>query len=160
MCADCFLVSLRLGRIGYHIDVVETVDPHALKPWAQVLVVAPILYSAACALPKIVLLTLYLRIFNERKYRVSCYVVMRLVVALGVADNIAGATECIPLASLWDKTIDGNCFDLATFYRWGTLPNVIVDFLMLLLLVPVIWKLQVFLHVKVDLTATFLTGSV
>ncbi|KAH8430739.1 uncharacterized protein LDX57_008403 [Aspergillus melleus] len=155
------LIGIRLGRVGYHLDVVKALYPEAMVPWAKVLVVTPIVYSAACMVPRVVILTLYLRIFPEKKYRIACYVLIAVVVALGVADILTGAFECIPIAYLWDKSIPGGrCIDLTQFFHYGTLPNVFVDLLMLILPQPIIWKLQTSKQVKVGLAATILTGSV
>lgn len=111
-------------------------------------------------IPRVVMLTLYLRVFTEKGYRVACYILMWLVIALGVADILTGALECIPVEYLWDKSIPGHCIDLPLFFRWGTLPNGIMDFFMLILPQPVIWKLQVNVQVKIGLAVTILTGSV
>ncbi|KAB8270073.1 hypothetical protein BDV30DRAFT_250951 [Aspergillus minisclerotigenes] len=154
------ILGVQLGRVGWHLDVVKVIDPEALIPWANILLVCPILYSAACMIPRVVILTLYLRVFNEKGYRIACYILMGLVISLGVADILTGALECIPVQYLWDKSISGHCIDLPLFFRWGTLPNVIMDFLMLILPQPVIWKLQVSKQVKIGLAVTILTGSV
>ncbi|KAF7917047.1 uncharacterized protein EAE97_012067 [Botrytis byssoidea] len=155
------LVGVKIGRVGYHMDVVEVKDPAALISWAKVLVVTPIVYSAACCIPKIVILTLYLRIFTQTAYRIACYILITIVVCLAIADIISGATLCTPVAYLWDKTIPGgHCIDIVTFYRWGTLPNAITDVFMLILPLPVVWKLHTSKRVKIGLTITFLTGSI
>ncbi|PYI08357.1 hypothetical protein BO78DRAFT_395729 [Aspergillus sclerotiicarbonarius CBS 121057] len=155
------LVGIHVGRIGYHLDVVEATDPQALVPWAKCLYATPIIYSAACCFPRMVLLTLYLRIFNKHKpYRIACYSLMVFIVAFAIADMMAGAFECWPVSYMWDSTIPGgHCDNIPQFYRWGTLPNVIIDLMMLILPQPVIWKLQVHKHVRMGLVATFLTGS-
>ena len=135
-------------------------NPAALIPWAKVLVVTPIIYSAACCLPKVVILLLYLRIFASSSYRIACYVLLAIVVALAISDVIAGATLCTPISYLWDKTIEGgHCINIPVFYRWGTLPNAITDLFMLILPLPVVWKLHATQRVKIGLTITFLTGS-
>jgi hypothetical protein len=154
------LDGLKLGSVGYHIGVVEKYDPESLISWAKVLVATPILYSAACCFPKVVILTLYLRIFTQRSYRIACYVLMFIVVTLAFSDIISGLTVCQPIAYMWDKTIPGgHCIDIVSFYRWGTLPNAITDLMMLILPLPVVWALHTTKRVKIGLTITFLTGS-
>ncbi|KNG82299.1 hypothetical protein ANOM_008702, partial [Aspergillus nomiae NRRL 13137] len=160
LSAERTLVGAQLGRVGWHLDVVKVIDPEALIPWTKILLVCPILYSAACMIPRVVMLTLYLCVFPEKGYRVACYILMWLVIALGVADILTGALECIPVECLWDKSIPGHCIDLPLFFRWGTLTNVIMNFFMLILPQPVIWKLQVSVQVKIGLAVTILTGSV
>lgn len=143
------------------MDVVEEYDPDALIPWAKVLVVTPILYSAACCLPKLAILSLYLRIFVTPIYRRACYAMIGIIIALAVSDMITGGTLCTPIAYLWDKTIPGgHCVNIPEFYRWGTLPNAITDLMMLVLPLPIVWRLNTTTRIKVGLTITFLTGSV
>ncbi|PYH91595.1 hypothetical protein BO71DRAFT_385254 [Aspergillus ellipticus CBS 707.79] len=158
------LVTIRNGLIGYHLDVVEVIDSQALIPWAKCLYAAPIIYSAACCFPRIILLTLYQRIVEKHNpYRIACYALMTIIIAFAVADMMAGAFECWPVACLWDKdrTIaNGHCDNIPQFYRWGTLPNIIIDLMMLILPQPIVWTLQVQKPVKLGLAATFPTGSV
>ncbi|CAI7651321.1 unnamed protein product [Penicillium manginii] len=155
------LVGIRLGRVGYHLDGVEAMDPAALVSWAKILVATPIIYSAACAMPRMMLLTLYLRIFRPSKaHRIACYALISIVCSYAVAVFFVGGFVCIPLAYMWDKTIPGgNCINIPSFYRWGTLPNIIIDFFMLILPLPTVWKLQAPRHIKIGLALTLMTGS-
>ena len=156
------LVALEKGRVGYHLDVVEARYPEAFPTLAKVLVATPIMYAAACAFPRRMLLSLYLRIFTLQKtYRIACYALMAVVIAFAIASILAGAFECTPIAYFWDHTIEGGrCIDIAKFFRYGPLPNIFIDLLMLVLPQPVVWKLHSPIHVKVGLALTFLTGSV
>lgn len=152
---------MKQSLIGYHFAVVVQKNPEALIPWGKILFVTPILYSFACCFPKLVLLSLYLRIFTQKPYRVACYILAGLVIAIAIADVITGFVVCTPIAFMWDKTIPGgHCINIPIFYRWGTLPNAITDFFMLILPLPVVYNLQVPKTVKIGLTLTFLTGSV
>jgi hypothetical protein len=156
------LVDISLGRVGYHMDAIAALDPAALVAWAKMLVATPILYASACAFARLMLLWLYLRLFEARRsYRYACYILMVLVIALVAGNIVVSGLQCIPIAYLWDKTIPGGrCIDIPAFYRWATLlPNVFIDLLMLILPQPVVWKLQTQTHVKLGLAATFLTGS-
>ena len=86
---------------------------------------------------------------------------MGVVVGLAVADIIVGALPCRPLEYFWDRTIPGGrCIDVPQFFRWGTLPNAIIDLFMLVLPQPIVWKLQTNMQTKIGLALTFLTGSV
>jgi len=140
--------------------VVEETHPEKLIPWAKVLVVTPILYSAAVCLPKLAILVFYSRIFVTRLQLGATYTLMGIVVAIAISDMIAGGLQCVPLEYLWNKEIEGSCYDIPAFYRYGTLPNAITDLFMLLLPLPVIWSLQMSMRTKIGLLATFLAGSV
>ena len=149
-----------MGSVGYHLIAVEAKNPESLIPWAKVLVVTPIIYSAAVCFPKIVLLVLYHRIFTTTSFRIANYIIMAIVIGIAIADILVGALVCIPLNAFWNHSVKGTCVDVPTFYRFGTLPNAITDLVMLILPLPVIWKLQTSRRNKIGLTLTFLTGSV
>ena len=77
-----------------------------------------------------------------------------------MANVVAGLTICTPLDYLWDKSIArGHCINVAAFYRYAPMPNIFTDLAMLLLPLPLIWRLQTSRSTKIGLTFTFLTGS-
>lgn len=152
-------VSLRLGKVGYHELVVEQQDPAALVHWAKVLISTPILYSLSVTLPKVVILVLYHRIFATPAFRIANYIIMGMVIGLFIAAFITAVLTCIPLKAWWDHSVKGVCIDVTNYYRYGSLPNSILDLIMLVLPLPVIWKLQTSRRNRIGLTLTFLTGS-
>lgn len=125
----------------------------------------PILYAAACCFPRVTLLTLYLRIFEKhRPYRIACYTLMALLISLAVAVILVAIFICLPLGSFWQTTTVSqleytHCVNLGEFYRYGTLPNPILDVFILALPQPIVWKLQLPRQAKIGLAITFLTGS-
>ena len=153
------LVELSLGSIGCHFASVAATSPQAVKHWTQTLILAPILHAAACALPKLGILALFLRIFCQKKYRVSCFALMSLVVALAMANIIAGASDCMPLAILWNRIEHGHCATVIKYFQWSTLPDVAVDLGIIVLPMPVVWKLNTSRQTKIGLTITFITGG-
>ncbi|KAL9085408.1 MAG: hypothetical protein Q9159_004697 [Coniocarpon cinnabarinum] len=136
------LVSLRLGKVGYHLLAVEETHPDAIPVWAKTLIATPIIYSVAVCLPKLVLLLLYHRVFTTRTFHIANYLVMTMVIVIALVDIFLGAFQCTPVNKLWDHTVEGTCIDIPQAYRYGTLPNAITD------------------GVKIGLSLTFLTGSV
>lgn len=71
-----------------------------------------------------------------------------------------GILICKPIKYNWDKTIPGgHCGDLNGIFRWTSLPNLITDIAMLILPLPMIWKLHTGLSQKIGLSPTFVTGS-
>lgn len=131
-----------------------------MKPWAQFLYVTPILYSAAVCLPKVAILILYHRVFEQRSFRIINGIAMGVVIGIAIADILVGAFVCSPPMKLWEPSTPGTCIDIPAFYRYGTLPNAITDFFMLILPLPWIWRLQMPWRKRLGLTVTFLAGSV
>ena len=85
---------------------------------------------------------------------------MAVVTATAIADIIASGLQCVPLEYMWNKNIDGSCFDIPIFFRYGTLPNSLTDVLMLILPMGSVWSLQMSTRNKIGATATLLVGSV
>lgn len=113
------------------------------------------------ALPKISILCLYLRIFVKRGTRIACYVLIGVITANWIAFSIADIFQCTPVAYQWDKSIaHGTCFNDTLFSRASSVPNIITDVVMLVLPIPVLWRLQTSTVRKLGLTVVFFTGSV
>ncbi|KAF2148153.1 hypothetical protein K461DRAFT_233625 [Myriangium duriaei CBS 260.36] len=157
--ATCLFV-IHAGGVGWHLVVVELTMPEKLVPWRKGLFINPILYIAAILFGKLAILIFYSRIFVTRSQRIATYSLIAITIAIGIANSIASVLECIPLQHLWDRNIEGSCFDIPAFYRYSTMPNVITDVAMLLLPIPTVWNLHTSLRVKLGLTVTFLAGSI
>lgn len=114
----------------------------------------------AVVFPKLAILVLYLRIFTKRRDRIACWIIGALMVANCVGAMGAGFFICIPLEFLWNKTIHGgHCININAWYRWRSVMNVLTDVAMLVLPVPVIWKIQISKTVKIGIIFTLGTGS-
>ena len=111
--------------------------------------------------PKLAILCLYLRLFTEKLYRFSSYTLIGILITTAVVNCISAGVSCTPFAYNWDKTIPGGrCFaDINSWYLWVSFPNILTDVFMLILPLPVIWKLQMSRKNKVGLTVVFCTGS-
>ncbi|THV53502.1 hypothetical protein BGAL_0049g00370 [Botrytis galanthina] len=155
----CFAMLERAG-VGYHIVVVEAQSPEQVVLWSKFIVATPIVYLVAVVFPKLAILSLYLRIFTLRYYRNLCYILGVIIVTNCIANVIAGCLECIPIEFLWDKTIEGGrCFNIDVYFRWASFVNIVTDCVMLVLPIPVVWKLQTSKEVRTGLVMTFTIGS-
>lgn len=154
-------VDLTAGGVAHHVATLEATDPNKITVWAKLVLATPIIYVAAVVFPKLAILAIYLRIFTLAPYRISCYVVALILIANWLGTTIAGFLMCVPLRYLWDKTVvGGHCFNINPLLRWGSLANILTDIVMLLLPLPVIWRLHTSRNIKIGLTITFATGSV
>ncbi|KAI4169569.1 MAG: hypothetical protein LQ343_005589 [Gyalolechia ehrenbergii] len=153
-------VDLSDGALGYHEAAVAASHPEKLVRRAKFILVAPLLYLNAVLFPKLAILATYLRIFTPSSYRKICWALVVLLVANWFTFTVACFKMCTPLAYLWNRTIVGGyCFDINLFYRWSAFPNIATDVAMLILPIPVVWKLHTSRNIKVGLTIMFATGS-
>ncbi|KAF2150163.1 hypothetical protein K461DRAFT_323616 [Myriangium duriaei CBS 260.36] len=149
-----------IGGVGRHQLVVAITAPHELTNFGKLVLVVPILYLAAVCLPRVAILVFYLRIFTLGRQRTATWAIMIVIIATAVGGIIAGLVQCIPLNYVWNKSVEGHCFDTTAYYRYASLPNTITDVFMILLPIPAVWSLHTSRSTKIGLTITFLTGSV
>lgn len=145
-------------NFGRHVELMK---PWQLVPFAKTLVVTQVLYYCAQTLIKISLLLLYHRLFNANKhFRTALLVAGTLVVMWGIASFWDTIFQCLPIQASWDKSIKNAKCQTVRREALGTgISNVILDFLFLLLPIPMIWRLQVSTKIKVSLTGIFLLGG-
>ncbi|KAL6715498.1 hypothetical protein ACLMJK_006459 [Lecanora helva] len=125
---------------------------------------AGILYDITVALIKISILLQYLRIFVPAKIgNMAMFIAIQVCIwaclifyAVSVAFEVA---MCSPRQKIWNPLLPGHCFDNnATVLATG-LFNVISDLAILLLPMPILWRLQIPLRDKLMTVAVFGTGS-
>lgn len=146
---------------GYHIAWLEKNYPEVLVTFTKLQIAETVLYSASVAFPKLSMLALYLRIFIAKRERVTAYVVMGIVTASFLVVSLCTVLICIPLGYKWNPQghPGGHCLNAGILWRYGTFPNIITDFIMLVLPWPCIWSLQLTQRDKTGLALTFVTGS-
>jgi hypothetical protein len=135
-------------------------DPGALIVYQHYVLAIALVYLFAVLFPKLAILAIYLHVFTDKLYRKACWFLGGLLVANTIGSTVAGVLMCVPLNYLWDRSIDGHCFDIPDYLRYIALVNIVTDVVMLVLPLPLIWKLRISRNVKLGLTCTFATGSV
>ena len=120
-----------------------------------------IVYGLSIALSKCAILLLYLRVFTtgNKAFAASVYVIGFVVIATGVANTFVAIFQCTPVAYEWDKSVqDGRCIDVVAFARYMTIANVVTGAIMLIMPLPLAWKLNLEISAKLALTATLFHG--
>lgn len=132
-----------------------------MAKFAQTLFGMEILYTLAIAVEKTSILLLYRRIFGDQHwFKVFIWGMLIYIWLWAMSEFVVTLVQCIPLAYLWDKSLDGACIDQLATYRYIPIPNVIHDVILLALPGPMIWQLpKVSSQQKMALTAVFLIGS-
>ncbi|KAL4745492.1 hypothetical protein BDW72DRAFT_208160 [Aspergillus terricola var. indicus] len=92
---------------------------------------------------KLSILLFYLRIFQTRSFRIFSYTIGFLVLSHGTGVFFASFFQCSPQA----------------FYRYLSPPNIFTDLIILVMPMPVVWKLQTRITQKLTITGVFLLGG-
>lgn len=150
-----------VAGVGRHPAAVLMDNPIQMVAWAKSLYALEWLYLTAVTLPKISILSLYLRIFTMRDARVTCYILMFMLVAKWIAFIFATTFQCSPVAYQWDKSLTGGtCVNVLALYKASSAPNIATDAVMLILPIPIVWRLKASMICKLGLMVVFMTGSV
>ncbi|KAI4087714.1 MAG: hypothetical protein LQ344_006600 [Seirophora lacunosa] len=149
------IVMVAVAGVGHHLEAVLMFHPHQVVAWAKSIYSLEMIYLPAVALPKISILSLYLRIFPNRVFRGMTMVIVAIVLLNWLAFALASTFQCSPVTYQWDKSIEGGrCFDVLLFYRMVNVPNVVTDIAMLILPMPMVWKLHTSRPRRIGLTGS------
>ncbi|MCJ1354700.1 MAG: hypothetical protein MMC33_004689 [Icmadophila ericetorum] len=118
-----------------------------------------LMWSLSLGLIKYSILFFYRRIFPIPKLKITLFIIGGCVLAWQIGVLVSFILQCIPVEKAWNLGSEGHCSDPGHLF-WGTsIPNIITDFVLLTLPMPLVWKLQLSMPQKIGLTATFLTGG-
>ncbi|KAF7854726.1 hypothetical protein EAF04_010294 [Stromatinia cepivora] len=153
------LAGIKYVYAGHHLPYILVQHPTTLPTFLKMEITFAILYILSITLPKLTMLSLFLRIFVIKWQRRASYLIAAILLATALANIIANVTQCIPLNYLWDKQEKGKCFDQNAYWRWASLPNILTDVAMLALPVPMIMGTMMGWRDKAGVGITFLAGS-
>lgn len=103
---------------------------------------------------------MYHRIFGVvSRFRWALWVSAFLITGYWIGCSIAAIFGCTPVSFFWDKNQPGSCMDEVNFFRWNGVANIFLDFLILLLPLPMLWRMRTSRRQKLILTGIFLLGG-
>lgn len=118
------------------------------------------LYGTASPLVKFTVLVLYWRIFPTTAMRRAIYILGGMTAGWWVAIQLVTIFQCEPISKAWETSLEGHCINQLLFYAWNSVPNCVLDFLIVLLPMREILRLQTTFGQKVGIAGTFLLGGV
>ena len=131
-----------------------------LEPILKCIYAIAQLNVAACALPKLSLLFLYLRVFVAKAFRIATLTTGAVVIAVSISCCLADVFACAPIHHFWDRLTPGTCFDVDRFYRWVNGINVLLDIVITVLPLYPLWQLQAPISRKIGLSIVFLITGI
>ncbi|KAL4765082.1 uncharacterized protein BDW70DRAFT_147371 [Aspergillus foveolatus] len=117
-------------------------------------------YFALSPAVKISIVCFYRRVFAIQTFQWTSFAINTLIALWGAAIFIACGLQCRPLNAYWDHTIVGHCFDSNKYIIVNQVFNVLMDFVILALPIPMIWNLQRSWQDKLALNGVFAVGGV
>ncbi|RMZ69597.1 integral membrane [Pyrenophora seminiperda CCB06] len=168
MFATGFTVSLAVMCIaatryglGEHIWLIPMGSVfETMKGCILYLFICQILYAFAIAFTKLSIISSYLRLFPDKRFRVWMYILAFLIVGLWVAGVFVTIFQCTPVRGAWDFTIEGRrCINYVTYLYASSAVNVATDIVLCILPLPHLWRLQLPLRERVVLCVLLAGGA-
>ena len=105
------------------------------------------------------MLLLYIRIFATRSFRLICWSFVAINVANLISVILSVLLICDPILYSYDRTIPGGrCGDLTKFQLYTAIFNLLADFIIVVLPMPMLWRLQMQRKRKIGITLVFGMG--
>ncbi|KAK1834431.1 hypothetical protein QBC39DRAFT_379961 [Podospora conica] len=109
---------------------------------------------------KLSILLLYLRIFIQKWFRITCHILLVVVLSFTVASVVSGIFQCTPVARAWDRRIPGTCLWLPAIWMSGTVFLIVSNFVILGLPMYPIYQSHLLAGQKVAIMAVLSLGLV
>jgi len=110
---------------------------------------------------KISILAFYLRIFPDRTFRISTFILMGIIIATLIAFLPSIIWECDPVSNAWTGYYGDpqhRCLNIFLISWIGSAINIVLDLAVMLLPIPHILKLSLSPRKKMQVLAMFSVG--
>ncbi|KAL8919518.1 MAG: hypothetical protein Q9208_006710 [Pyrenodesmia sp. 3 TL-2023] len=146
---------------GQHILALNLLN---VQKYAKLMYAYQMFWAFAMASIKVSILLFYRRLFPREatspKWRMCQLALVIVSVVCCLISVFGSAFACIPVASIWDYSIQGaRCLNLTTLARFTCVTGFITDILILTLPIPIVWSLQLDSSKKVGVCGVFLLGG-
>ncbi|CAD6565603.1 MAG: hypothetical protein ASARMPRED_007366 [Alectoria sarmentosa] len=158
----CYWLQASLGGSGLHtVNAGGPVDAATQVKFQKIFLAIQIFYFSTSVSFKSSLILLYYRLFGMIRWFRTLLVVAECIVACYfIVCLFTAIFECKPVAYYWDKNIPhGSCINETDFYRWNGVANLLIDFMILSLTFPMVWRLKISTRQKATLSGVFLLGT-
>ncbi|KAF5020650.1 hypothetical protein F66182_7327 [Fusarium sp. NRRL 66182] len=146
------------------LDGSESITDGMIRHNAKGVYVAELFYYISQMSLKFSILMFYWRVFASTNYiRRSIHYIGACIILWFIASFLVSVFQCIPVHSVWDpaaKMRSGRrCIDFDAFYFAVSIPNILFNFILVLLPIPQVLKLKITTAQKASLILFFTLGG-
>ncbi|RDK41383.1 hypothetical protein M752DRAFT_301762 [Aspergillus phoenicis ATCC 13157] len=145
-----------IGGNGYHVSDLNT---RTIELFYQIFLSSQFTYFVLTPVIKISFICFYRRLFTTKHFLRFTFGLNILIAAWSSGIFLACALQCRPLRAYWDINVKGRCFSATTYIIVNQAFNVLMDFVILAVPVPMIWRLHRSWQDKLALNAVFALGG-
>ncbi len=99
-----------------------------------------------------------MHLFPTRQFRLVCFGVLALNIIFFFSTILADCLICRPISSKWDFSVKGSCGNQKPLDLYIAIMNLIQDVIVLILPMPILWRLQMAVKKKMSLSYIFGIG--
>ncbi|KAJ5086776.1 hypothetical protein NUU61_008083 [Penicillium alfredii] len=168
----CSLVALALS---YALNIVQFVSIHcglgqhtldvpdpkgAMGCFLKGLYIIEPFYIVCMTSIKTTMVLLYWRLFNtSTSMRWALFLAVGMLVVWTICALFIGLFQCTPVARYWDKELPGHCLNGLLYFRAIAGTNLVTDIYILVLPLPIVWRLHRPMREKLALMLIFALGT-
>ncbi|RAH58923.1 hypothetical protein BO85DRAFT_511357 [Aspergillus piperis CBS 112811] len=154
----CLLVSTVNGGVGMHIAR-AMVSGFDVVLGLKAFFASQFFWAVSIASFRLAILDFYIQTFTVFKFRIAAYTLATIVVLFFIGSLTTTLRLCRPIAFNWDTTLNGSCGNEATAELAAAAFNMVLDIVIVLLPLPVTWKLQMTTQKKAAADFTYCTAD-
>ena len=147
------------GGSGYHIDYLAINQPQKISRFAVDVFALQLVYYVFINVSKLAILVLYQHIFSMQTHTLLLTrILMGMLILYTLISVLLTIFSCGRHVDLfWDLNGPpaGTCIDIDSMQVYTSVPNIVIDVLILTIPLPVLWRLRVRTSVKVGIALTF-----
>ncbi|KAF3765113.1 hypothetical protein M406DRAFT_340580 [Cryphonectria parasitica EP155] len=153
--------GLNFGMVNYGMGRhADTLSLDQLEEVLKRLLAFECVYVTTVALVKLSILSMYLRIFPSRDFKIGAYTIGSIVIAWCIAIVLVSIFQCDPIEKAWIPWMTtGTCINLRASFIGNGVPNILTDVAILAMPVKQVWHLHATMAQKISLLCTFGLGS-
>ncbi|KAF2499359.1 hypothetical protein BU16DRAFT_523853 [Lophium mytilinum] len=146
-----------MGGMGHHLALLNASTIQNLLKFS---LASQVLYAVSLGLVKCSICLMLARIFFVRPFVIAARVAMGFAAAWGLMTFLIGILICQPIQMNWDPTVKGGkCGNQNAAFTSVGIVDLLTDFFILLLPMPMVVKLQIPRANKIGLVCIFCTGG-
>nr|AAD30436.1 integral membrane protein [Pyricularia grisea] len=150
------LESARLG-FGKHIWVIDEMPGLSLLKYFWF---GQMMYIVVQVFGKISILILYIRLFTTPWFQMFWKLSMVFMALHGVGYMVLVIVQCLPVAAVYDRSIEGKCMEFNPIVYSGAALSVFEDVVLVVIPIPELWSLRLNFKKKMGLMLMFAIGLV
>ncbi|CAN9175011.1 unnamed protein product [Alternaria alternata] len=155
------VIILRMSLMGFGLHYWDIPVAHGVE-LLKLYYACQMLYVLVQIFSKVAILALYSRLFPQFMawFQWTVRIMITFMFVHGLVFFLLVTFQCLPIVSIWNKTIDGKCLPVNVVIGFtGAGLSIVEDIIILLLPIHPLWQLQMSFRKKVGLIVLISVGS-